>query len=467
MNFKISDPIRFAHYGAVIGTVFLIGVLLLPQGVGIRHSLSLPRLDLPRMSMFAMLVTASVFFILNPRRFSFFQVAPRTIALFVFIFIWQMISAFMAGSGIWSYYWAFGNLISFWGFTAAFLMLAGDQKYRHMVVHALIVIAVILALWSALEFITQAKLVTNRNLYVGDPSARGFSYFMRRGIHGVGLFPYMSLGPYFIHHILAAVLCALGGFLILGPDKRGALWYFLGSLLLTFAIFSTQSRTGIVAYAALLTIGLYLHETWRSRFAVTGGVVVGLLLFIELFGGAEDFATAFFHNILGNTSILEIYNKIRAGGVTESFLQDHGTTGGTAEGRLAGLAILLSQIDQWWLFGTGPGSMFNQERILPRITGYSEQGSFIWMVVESGLPVGIALAVCMGKSIYQGFCSQDWRAKSAAVGVCGFWIFGLIHVALQSWVIGMVLAGLIEAWSRPEKTDQRPDGASLTTSLNR
>lgn len=209
-----------------------------------------------------------------------------------------------------------------------------------MVVWALIVIGVVLALWSAAEFIAQAKLITHRNLYDGDPSARGFSYTMRRQIHGVGGFPYMSLGPYFIHHILAAILCELGGFMVLGSGRRRLLWYFLGSLLLTFAIFSTQSRTGIVAYAALLTIGLYLHETWRSRFAVTGGVAVELLLFIELFGGAEDFATAFFHNIRGNTPILEIYNKIRAGGVTTSFLQDHVTTGGTAEGRLAGLAIL-------------------------------------------------------------------------------------------------------------------------------
>lgn len=392
--------------------------------------------------MLAMLVTASVFFILNPRRFSFFQVAPRTIALFVFISIWQMISAFMAGSGIWSYYWAFGNLISFWGFAAAFLMLAGDQKYRHMVVRALIVMAVILALWSALEFITQAKLVTNRNLYVGDPSTRGFSYLMRRGIHGVGLFPYMSLGPYFLHHILAAVLCALGGFLILGPDKRGALWYFLGSLLLTFAIFSTQSRTGLVAFAALTMTGIYMLQTWRSRFAVVTGGIVGLALFISLFGGMNDFVTAFMHNVIGKASIMDIFGRVQAG--LPSVLEEVGT----AEGRLAGLIVLFSQIDQWWLFGTGPGSMFNQERIMPGITGYSEQGSFIWFMVESGLPVGIMLAFGMAASIRQGLCSEDWRIRSAALGVISFWVFSLIHVALQSWVIGMVLTGLIEAWSR-------------------
>ena len=185
----------------------------------------------------------------------------------------------MVGHGLWSYYWALGNIVAFWGFAVAFLLLAGHREYRSMITHIFIVIAVVIALWSVLEFITQAKLVTYRNLYADDPTARGFSYLMRRQIVGVGEFPYMSLGPYFIHHTLAAVLCALGGFLIMGPNERNIRWHFMGSLLLTFAIFSTQSRSGIVAFAAMVMVGLYLLKTRRSRLAVVGGGVVGLVLF--------------------------------------------------------------------------------------------------------------------------------------------------------------------------------------------
>lgn len=450
-----NSSTRLAYYRAVIASVLLVGALLLPQGVGIRLPFEFPKLDLPRLSMLALLGTAIVYLILSPQRFTAFRVAPRTMTLLVFIAAWQLISALMVGHGLWSYYWALGNIVAFWGFAVAFLLLAGHREYRSMITRIFIVIAVVIALWSVLEFVTQAKLVTYRNLYADDPTARGFSYLMRRQIAGAGEFPYMSLGPYFIHHTLAAVLCALGGFLIMGPNERNVRWHFMGSLLLTFAIFSTQSRSGILAFAAMTMVGLYLLKTWRSRFAVVGGGVMGLVLFIPLFGGVSDFATAFLHNVTSNASTTDIFTHLRSG------LPNVHEEVGTAEGRFAGVMMLFSQVDQWWLFGTGPGSMFNQERILPGIVSYSEQGSFIWFMVESGLPVGIALIIVMAASLRQGLCSVDWRSKSAALGLGGFWIFSLIHIGLQSWVIGMVLIGLIEAWSRqttPQHAIQLPAG---------
>lgn len=375
-----------------------------------------------------------------------FQVAPRTLTLLMFVAVWQMFSAAMANTGVWPYYWAFGNFVAFWGFAAAFIVLAGHQESRSLVVPALIALGTVIALWAAMEFITQAKLITYRNLYDGDHGSRGFSYEMRRQILGVGGFPYMSLGPYFIHHTLAAVLCALGGFLVLGSCKRKLLWYFLGTLLLTFSIFSTQSRAGIVAYMAMLTIGLFLHETWHSRLVIVAGIAIGLLLFIPLFGGVDDFTIAFFHNIHSDLEV-DIYNKINVTGIS-GFVLEHNITAGTLEGRLAGLMILLSQVDQWWLYGSGPGSLLNQERIANHLVVYSDQGSFIWTTVESGLPVGIALAAGMAICLYRGLRYPDWQVRAAALGVGGFWLFTLIQIGLQSWTIGMVLMGLVEAWSK-------------------
>lgn len=451
MGFDNGETNGLARSTAWIAAILLAGVLLLPQGVGISLSPGLPRLDLPRLCMLALLAIAAVYFLLNPQRFSLLlRVAPRTLGTLAFVFAWQAVSALMAGTGVWSYYWVIGNFIAFWGFGSAFLMLAGHQEHRPMIARVLIVIALLLAIWSSLEFVTQAKLVPYRNLYESDSVAR-FSGSMARGILGVGWFPFMSLGPYFIHHILAAVLCAIGGFLIMGPEERGARWYFFGSLLLTFAIFSTQSRSGLVAFAALGSVGLYFLKTWRHRIAIICGGIVALVVFIPLFGGINDFILAFMHDVIGKVGVVDIFKKVQIGSPEAQLAV------ASVQGRLAGFMVLFSQVDQWWLFGTGPGSMFNQERITPGITGFSEQGSYIWFMVESGLPVGIALAFAMVASLRQGLRSDDWRVRSAAIGLVGFWVFSLLHVALQSWVIGTILIGLIEAWSRKVKSDHMPD----------
>lgn len=438
-------PAKFDYFAAVIAIGLLIGVLLLPQGVGFRVPFEFPRLDLPRLSTLGLFTIVGIYLMRNPKRFEVFQIAPRTFALFAFITVWQIVSAVTVSTGIWSYYWAFGNFVAFWGFAIAFVILAGHREYCPLVVRVLITVGVILALWSALEFITQAKLVTYRNLYDGDPSARGFSYIMRRRIHGMDELPYMSLGPYYIHHVLAAVLCALGGFLIVGPDKRSPIWYFLGSLLLTFSILSTQSRAGFVAFIVLIMMCFYFLKSWRSRLAMLGGGVVALALFVPLFGGMDNFKIAFMHQIFGSSFIMDIFSGVQAG--SQDVRQEVSILA-SAQGRIAGLFILFSQIDQWWLFGTGPGSMVNQERFTPTIVSYSDQGSFIWFMVESGLPFGIALAIAIAASLYQGLRSKDWWTRSAAVGVGSFWVFSLIQVGLPSWGIAMILTGLIEAWSR-------------------
>lgn len=452
MNFfkKHLSVIR-GHIGAlprakfVIAIGLLLGVLLLPQGVGFRVPFEFPRLDLPRIAALGLFTIVGIYLVCSHQRSELFRIAPRTFALFVFIPIWQTVSAVAAGTGIWSYYWVIGNFVSFWGFAIAFVILVGHRENHALVVRALVTVGVVLALWSGLEFITQTKLVSYRNLYDGDPSARGFSYIMRRRIHGMDELPYMSLGPYYIHHVLAAVLCTLGGFLILGQDRRSPVWQLIGSFLLTFAILATQSRAGFLAFIVLVLLCVYLLPSWHSRFAILGGGIIALTLFVPLFGGLNNFKIAFMHHIFGSSSILDIFGGIQAG--SQDVRQEVSILA-SAQGRIAGLFTLFSQIDQWWLFGTGPGSMINQERFTPTIISYSDQGSFIWFVVESGLPFGIALTVAMVTSLYQGLRSNDWWMRSAAAGVGSFWVFSLIQVGLPSWGIAMVLTGLIEAWSK-------------------
>lgn len=439
------------NYGAVIAIAFLVGTLLLPHGVGIRLPLELPKLDLPRLCMLAMVVTAGMYLILHPRRFALFKVAPRTMALLAFIAIWQLVSALTAGKGLWSYYWVFGSIIAFWGFATAFLLLAGHPESRPRVIRALVAVAVLLALWSVLEFVTQEKLVAYRNLYAADPAARYWPRLHRAGEFGD--FPFMSFGPYSLHHNLAAVLCALSGFLIMGPIKRAALWYFVGSLLLTVAIFSTQSRTGVVAFAALVMAGLYLQKAWRSRLATACGGVLGLILFVSLFGGVDAFKTVFLHQTDAKSTAVSLFNNAylapqRELGEHQAPKYEPGEDVASAQGRLVGLAMFFYQAEKWWLFGQGPGSSFNAERIASDVIPYADIGSFFMFMEESGLPIGFALSIIIAFSLRQGLRSEDWAVRSAALGVGSFWLFSMAGVGLYGWTVLLVLAGLIEAWSR-------------------
>lgn len=414
--------------------LFLFGLsILLPQGVGFRLPWGLPNFDLPRLAILALLG----FFVLRTLHSGRIALngASRTLTLFFLLSVWGFVSAYASESPSQSLIWAIGSALVYWGFAFAFISLADPRRQRGRIIRSLVVIVVILSVWSVIELITQQKLVPVRNIWEESDYMR-FSTTLRRLIPGSSvILPYMSIGPYALNLSLAGALCALGGFLLLGRYRSGTTRLLTYGLFI-LAVLATQSRAGIVALGVMILVMVAWRKSGRARFWLLSAAVLVVAL-AWVVGGQQAQLLV--------TSSLE--------GATATAEENTGSVAA----RLLGLSILLGQIDRWWLLGFGPGSLFDADRVTSSVEGFSDAGLFFAFFIESGLPAGLFFSILILGSIWRGIRSLDPDVRAATLGLIGFLVTALSSVTPWALGIALVLAGLIESWS---KGDGRVDTVS-------
>lgn len=401
--------------------------ILSPQGVGVRLPAGLPHLDLPRLAIFALI---GLFFLRTSSSGRLpINGAPRTLTILVLLSLWQFVAASASESPRWSLVWATGNLLTYWGFAFAFIVLVDPRGYRGKIVKTLIGVGTILALWSIIEFGTQGKLFAVRNLWAGAEVQR-FSPSLRRIHPGMDIdLPLMSIGPYAINLSLASSLCVLGGFLLLRGRKARNI-HRVTSALFVLGVLATQSRAGVIAAALMIVISTFWRRSGAGRLWPL--TIVVAIATIAWFSG-------------------EYVRGIVSGAVKFSDFWNWDDSAGSVAGRVLGLRMLFQQIDGWWLWGFGPGSLFDPERVTTSVVVFSDPGSFFALFVESGLMVGLLLTWLMVKSILDGSRSADPDVQAATLGLIGFAFTALISLSPWVWGTALVLAGLIESWSKPSK----------------
>lgn len=414
----------------------LCASILLPQGVGLRLAPSLPNLDLPRFMMLAMLALL----LTQAPKFdaSAFRHAPRTLGLLIGISIWHFLSATASSSPRWSMLWAIGNVITYWGFAFAVIVLAGPIVREQKLAHVLLALAALLALWSAFEFITQIRVIAERNIYAGAEHVL-YSPSLRRRVlvNGVEIaMPIMSIGPYAINLTLGAVLCALGGFLLVRHYVSNVL-YILAVTLFVFAILSTQSRVAAIATGLMLLIAFVWATSRRDRIYIVLSSIAAVAIFVLIFG-PSDFLLAFGNKFFGGV--------ILNGDVAQSGSAPGDS--GTVQARWYGLTLLWEQIGKFWLLGYGPGSVSDAARTGTTLGFYSDQGSFFGFFLELGLVGGSMIAIALLASMVEGIRSRDAKTRAAALGLIGFSVTTLSSVTPWGWGVALVLAGLVESWAR-------------------
>lgn len=433
---------------ALCATLLFFASVFLPQGVGLKLAPDLPNLELPRVAMLAMI---GLLILRVPQiKASAFSHAPRTLALLATLAIWQFLPAVFSGAQKWSILWAMANVVVFWGFAFSVIVLAGRPEQSRGFVLMLTVLIVLLSLWAALEFITQTKLVMDRNIYFGlDPQR--FSPIPRRRVFIDGqevLMPYMSIGPYGINVIFAGALCSLGGFMLL--RKHGSL-VLRGLLtgLFVFAVLSAQSRAGVVALAVMLALTFWWTKTTRERVCLVVSSVAAGLMFVLSFG-IYEFFLSFSHNVM----VPAIDSGVATAGTSVAGTAGYGLQApGSVEGRWYGLKLLWSQLGDFWLFGYGTGSLFDAERVVTSVKMISDIGSFFCFFAELGLVGGMLLAVLVLSSVAEGVKSADWKVRAATLGLIGFGVTALVTSMPTAWGIALVMAGLIEGWSRVDRAN--------------
>lgn len=430
------DELRISKTVSYCALAIFCASILLPQGVGLRFAPTLPNLDLPRIMMLAML---GLLLTQVPKlSWSAFRHAPRTLGLLIAVSIWQFLSAAASNSPRWSVLWAIGNVITYWGFAFAVIVLAGPIVRSHQLAQILFVLAALLALWSAFEFITQLRVIAERNIYEAAEHVVYSPYLRRRVlVDGVEIaMPIMAIGPYAINLTLGAVLCALGGFLLVRHYASGVL-YFLSVALFVFGVLSTQSRVAVIAAALMLVVVFFWATSGRDRLYIVLSCIAAAAAFVLLFG-PSDFLLAF-------------GNKFFGGVVLHSDVPDPGAApgdSGTIQARWYGLTLLWEQIGKFWLLGYGPGSVSDAARTGTTLGLYSDQGSFFGFFVELGMIAGSMIAIVVFASIVEGALSRDAKTRAAALGLMGFGVTALSSVTPWGWGVALVLAGLVESWAK-------------------
>lgn len=402
--------------------------VLLPQGVGFNLPAGLPNLDLPRLAV----IGALVLFLGRLAMTGRFDTngARRTIVLMTVFAIWQTVSASQSESARGAMMWAFGNILTMTGLAVATVSIAGGRVHRERGRKILTTIALMLAVWSVYELITQTKVFPTRNLWSGSEGVR-FSTTLRRLIPGSAVtLPYMSIGPYALNLALGSALCALGGFLLIRKGK-GQNVYKAHLLLFVLGVVATQSRAAIGGMVVMLVINALWMGGRRER-RVTFAMALVMILGLLWMGGARlrlAFDRAWMDALEGTAS-------------QSSF--------GT---RWEGLQLLAQQVDTWWLFGFGPGSLFDADRVRTGVAVMGDPGSYFAFFAESGLVVGVVLTIVVARSIRQGFHSQRPEARAGALGLTGFWITSLSSLTPWVWPVAVTLAGLVESWVRTERRE--------------
>lgn len=405
------------------------GSVLLPQGVGLPLPGGLPNLDLPRLAVVALV---SLFLL---RTFLTGQVnlggAPRTMAMLALLAVWQVISAYSTGS-TGSMIWAVGNAVSFWGFGIACISLMQPNVERDRVIRMLFWVIVILAVWSVFEMVTQQKVFPTRNLWTGGGR---FSTTLRRVIPGaIVRLPLMSIGPYAVNLTLGGALCTLGGFLVLRPYQTGARKLLAYSLFFA-AVLATQSRAALLAVTVMLILMIFFEQRMRHRVIMLSSLVA--------------VAAALFLMAAPKIILLIRYMRWEAMAGAE-------VMGGSAGARLMGMGMLVEQVDKWWLFGTGPGSVGDTDRVSGGVQYMSDAGHLVGTYVETGLIGGSLLMFLLLFSIRDGVMSKDPYLRAAAVGLVGYFITAMISVTPWNLATALVVAGVAESWRKQERRAMAP-----------
>ncbi len=410
------------------------GSILLPQGVGLPLPGGLPNLDLPRLAMLAVILLLVVK-VTSTGRLDV-RGAPRTLTLLAALSVWQMVSAAASEAPRGATVWALGNLLTTWLFAFAVISLAGGMKRREQVVRVLTVVAVLLSLWSVAEMVTQHKLVPVRNLWSGEES-QSFSTSLRRLIPGSSIaLPLISIGPFAVNLTLAGVLCTLAGFLLV-RGRTSARWHRFHIALLALALFATQSRAAILAFAVMVVINLAAIGTLRERRRLIMVVAGALVL------------------LLGGTQLWLALSTAYADAIAAD------SSSGSLGSRVGGLRLLADQFNRWWLVGFGPGSLFDGDRVPTSIQVFSDPGSYFAFFVESGLIAGLMLTALVVLSVRDGLRSRMVETRGAALGLIGFWITTLSSITPWGWGIALALAGLVESWTRGERRSRLSDTRRL------
>jgi hypothetical protein len=412
----------------MLPTAILIGVFLVPHGIGYRFSIG--HVDIPRL----IILTVIAYWFVGVLR-GFFKskmiiLKPGTKPIVTLVMLILM-SAIGSSNPIASTILA-GQLCLLWFvFALAYVSLFNDDKDGRLLNAALIMIFVVLFLFALYEVVFQTYLVPHeyRTSFWG---IAGYEWITSRVLYRSETV--LAQGPFMWNHALSG-LCAAGSGLAIYAIDKGKNWGLLFAYIFVILLISAGVRAGFYAVA----IAFSLYSVWSKKFSYLLHFSLATLvtdIFYQLYVGSH--APVFFRSDISShwvehvPSMSRVQDWFSSWASSQTFLSETMVKTFSSLGpvgvKIMGFLLNTSQIEEWWVLGYGFGSFQRPSQVVSNAIQYDDPGIIQLIFFESGLVAGFLLVFILIRATLLSLRYDSLKYYS--VGITAWSLF-----ALSSWEV--------------------------------
>lgn len=414
-----------------LSTIILMGIFLLPHGVGYRFSIG--HIDAPR---FILLATIAYWFVVALRGFFksktiIFTPGSRLIGTLITLIL---VSAITSSNPVSSTILA-GQLCLLWFvFAYAYSTLSNHDTDGKQLAKTLTTIFVILFIFALYEVVFQTYLIPHkyRTSFWG---IAGYEWITSRILYRSDTI--LAQGPFMWNHALSGLCVAGSGIAIYAMEKHKnwGLIFFYGFVMLLIA---AGTRAGFYAVA----IAFLLYSIWFKQFFVMLHFALASLIteasYIALIGShapvffAADMSSGWVYAVSSMNSVQKNFNLAFSSPELTLFLSDLGTVGV----KIMGFLLNVTKIEEWWLFGYGFGAFQRPGQISSNAIYYDDPGIIQLIFLESGVVAGCLLIFILIRATLLALKYEGLKLYS--VGITAWSLF-----ALSSWEVWPLMLVMI------------------------
>lgn len=426
--------------------LFLFSIsILFPTGFGIRIDPSYPGLDIQRLSILFIFIIFPIYCFKKSKLQSKILIHTKIELFLLFIIFIMFISIITVDSPWGALLWAFGNKFLYFGYSFIIIFILANERIELIeFTKTVSIISIVLIIWVMLETILQTNIITYRNMY--DPEIVNlFSNLTRIWV--------MPIGPYVYVKALAMALILFGPMAYIYKKRNGGRYAIVWLLLFVLSVLSVQTISALFALCIMFFLSLFYYS---KRGALISLIGISTLIFLIYIITPSDIIQEL------NTSP---NSKVCCSAVDyyfDYYLFDHPRS--SIYTRLSHLGLLFTDWleNDRWLFGWGSGSMVDPARVNSSIfKKYHEAniypGSFFIWFLELGIFVGTLIFFIFLRAIMIGLNSRDNVLILFAISLSGFFIMMLSTVNTNVFGPALVIAGLIEYFSKKRNLKLKKD----------
>ena len=424
--------------------LFLVLIILLPQGVGYRPYYKALSIDGPRTFILLTIIIASILFIKNILHQSL-KPLNRSYFYFILFSALTLISAFNSENTSSSLFLSI-KLLTIWVvFACSFDYINSQISNDQYFLNCLFIILSGLLVYCIIEFFLQTHAIPSWTR-TSFSNFDDYSLVNNRIITRNGLI--LTQGPFTWNHGFGGVICCLLGVTLYTLEKHKVL-----GIILTTLFFLAVLTNGMRAVFIAITFGLLIWMVYRFNINKI------IVLFICMLLASGIYATkANPKNILFYDTDINIQNEYHLNGFKALFLNqekkfnrertsnflaqflpysseeigDYVVSKGTLGIRFIGLIENLLNYKSWWLTGYGVGSFQKPDIIKSSAYQYNDPGLIMLLLFELGLLPFLVIMYLVIKSFFISMKNRDWML---GIGISSWFVFSLSSMEIWPMLI--------------------------------